>query len=134
MSPRNFCLAGKMGCAIPFDGESFAGGAGEHRLPARAEFGVAARIGSSEGAHRLPHLRTPCKFHDIRSSDSSLARLILAGRQHGRTHNARLAGFLQEHHNPLLRGPGRQLDLRRKCPAALHPADLAKAADHRYVP
>jgi hypothetical protein len=24
--------------------------------------------------------------------------------------------------------------LRRKCPAALHPADLAKAADHRYVP
>jgi hypothetical protein len=23
--------------------------------------------------------------------------------------------------------------LRRKCPAELHPADLAKAADHRYV-
>jgi hypothetical protein len=38
-SPRNFCLAGKTGCAIPFDGESFAGGAGGARLPARAELG-----------------------------------------------------------------------------------------------
>jgi hypothetical protein len=28
MSPRNFCLAEKMGGAIPFDGRSFAGGAG----------------------------------------------------------------------------------------------------------
>ena len=33
VSPRNFCLAGKMGLAISFDGQSVAGGAGEHRLP-----------------------------------------------------------------------------------------------------
>ena len=33
------------------------------RLPARAEFGAAARIGSSEGEHRLPHLRSP--YHAI---------------------------------------------------------------------
>ena len=39
------------------------------RLPARAEFGPAARIGSSEGEHRLPHLWAHCKFHDIRSSE-----------------------------------------------------------------
>jgi hypothetical protein len=53
-------------------GESFAGGAGgaarRRRLPARAEFGPAARIGWRAGEHRLPHLRAPCKFHDIRSS------------------------------------------------------------------
>jgi hypothetical protein len=35
ISPRNFCLAGKMGCAISFDGERSAGGAGGARLPAR---------------------------------------------------------------------------------------------------
>jgi hypothetical protein len=39
ISPRNFCLAGKMGRAISFDGQSFAGGAGGARLPARAELG-----------------------------------------------------------------------------------------------
>jgi hypothetical protein len=39
ISPRNFSLAGKMGGAIPFDGESFAGGAGGARLPARTESG-----------------------------------------------------------------------------------------------
>ena len=31
--------------------------AAKERLPARTEFGTAARIGSSEGEHRLPHLR-----------------------------------------------------------------------------
>ena len=49
MSPRNFKLAGKMGLAIPFDGESFAGG--------------------QAGEHRLPRLWAHCKFHDIRSSE-----------------------------------------------------------------
>jgi hypothetical protein len=74
-----FALAGKMGWAIPFDGESFAGGKGGARLPARAEFGSAARIGSTAGEHRLPHLRAYCKFHDIGSSGFRASRLWAEG-------------------------------------------------------
>ena len=37
----------------------------------------AARIGSSEGEHRLPHLRAHCKFHDIRSSEGG--KLLAVG-------------------------------------------------------
>jgi hypothetical protein len=40
------------------NGLSFAGGAGGARLPARAEFGPAVRIGSRAGGARLPHQRS----------------------------------------------------------------------------
>jgi hypothetical protein len=137
MSPRNLKLAGKMGCAIPFDGESFAGGAGGRCSPSldpiraaglipelltswnlgcwvethldplrkrhppsrsaekslgaadtsvcatswlksisptirnpRPTPGVLIQRGRA-GEHRLPHLWAHCKFHDLRSSETT---------------------------------------------------------------